>query len=89
MSFVITAPCVGDFSCVEVCPVDAISPGPEHADFDSAEQMYIDPRTCINCGICVEVCPVLAIYEAAALPARYRHYEDLNGAYFLDREAKR
>ncbi|MFV0276607.1 MAG: indolepyruvate ferredoxin oxidoreductase subunit alpha [Parahaliea sp.] len=86
MSFVITAPCVGDFSCVEVCPVHCISPGPEEADFDGAEQMYINPEVCINCGICVEVCPVLAIYEAATLPEKYRHYEDINREYFRHRD---
>lgn len=85
MSYVIAAPCIADYSCVEVCPVDCIGPGPEEPGFEEAEQLYIDPRLCINCGICVEVCPVLAIYEAGALPEKYIQYEDINRDYFLQR----
>src|SRR3546814_2834636 len=58
MAYVIAAPCVSDFSCVEICPVNAIHPGPSDPVFDAAEQLYIDPDTCINCGACVEACPV-------------------------------
>src|SRR3546814_2392838 len=72
MAYVIAAPCVSDFSCVEICPVNAIHPGPSDPVFDAAEQLYIDPDTCINCGFCVEACPVLAIYDEGNLPKRWR-----------------
>ncbi|MCK9504278.1 MAG: 4Fe-4S binding protein [Porticoccaceae bacterium] len=84
MAYVITAPCVADYSCVEICPVNCISPRPETADFDSAEQLYINPAVCIDCGACVKVCPVLAIYEAGALPDKWKHYAAINQDYFLE-----
>ena len=83
MAYVIAAPCIGDYSCVEICPVNCISPGPTDRDFDDAEQMYINPDVCIDCGACVDVCPVLAIYEADTLPQKWRHYAQVNKQYFL------
>jgi ferredoxin len=82
MAFVIAAPCIADYSCIEICPVNCIGPVPEDALFDAAEQMYIDPSFCISCGACAEVCPVKAIYDAAALPPSWRHYEQINRDYF-------
>jgi len=82
MAYVIAAPCIADFSCIEVCPVNAIGPGPDDTAFEAAEQLYIDPGTCINCGACVETCPVLAIYEEGCLPQRWAHYVDVNRQYF-------
>lgn len=87
MPFVIAAPCVADYSCVEVCPVDCISPTPTDIGFSSAEQLYIDPRRCIDCGVCVDVCPVGAIFTAESLPARWAHYAEVNRGYFEDRES--
>lgn len=82
MTYVITSPCVSDFSCVEVCPVDAIHPGPSDRAFDDTEQLYINPETCVNCGVCVAACPVAAIYEEDALPERWKHYTQINRDYF-------
>lgn len=82
MTYVITAPCVADFSCVEVCPVDCIGPRPQESAFDGAEQLYIDPLKCIDCAACAEACPVLAIYKESALPVKWRHYADINRQYF-------
>lgn len=87
MAYVIAAPCVSDFSCVGICPTDAIHPGPSHPGFEAAEQLYIDPDACINCGACVEACPVLAIFEAGSLPERWRHYAEVNRQYFLQGRA--
>ena len=82
MAYVITAPCVADYSCLEVCPVQCISPGPDQAEFEHTEQLYIDASACIDCGACVDVCPVLAIYEANSLPEQWRHYAQVNRDYF-------
>lgn len=88
MPYVITAPCVADYSCLEVCPVDCISPGPDDGHFDNTEQLYIDPDVCIDCGACVKVCPVLAIYEADSLPDKWQHYADVNREYFQQIEQR-
>jgi ferredoxin--NADP+ reductase len=82
MAYVIAAPCIADYSCVEICPVNCIRPGPADDDFTHAEQMYIDPHTCINCGACVQACPVLAIYEEGCLPPKWQHYAQVNRDYF-------
>jgi ferredoxin len=86
MAYVIAAPCIADYSCIEICPVDCISPGPKDKDFDDAEQMYINPEVCINCGACVDACPVLAIYSDDCLPSKWRHYAQINREYFAKRK---
>jgi ferredoxin len=85
MAFVIAAPCVADYSCVEICPVNCISPGPQDPDFKQAEQMYIDPQKCIECGACFDVCPVTAIYCEDSLPAKWQHYAEINRDYFIQK----
>ncbi len=85
MAHVIAAPCVADYSCVEICPVGCISPRASEGDFDDAEQLYINPDVCIDCGACIEVCPVSAIFEAGCLPDKWRHYAQVNKDYFLAR----
>ncbi|AHC25597.1 MULTISPECIES: 4Fe-4S dicluster domain-containing protein [Mycobacteriaceae] len=82
MAFVIAAPCVADYSCVEVCPVDCIHPTPDEAGFDTAEQLFIDPESCIDCEACVQACPVDAIFDAARIPARYTDYVEHNAQYY-------
>ena len=47
--------CVGCRTCVDVCPVGAISMG------DTVAQ--IDQEICINCGACQGACSVNAIEE--------------------------
>ena len=84
MTYVITAACVADYSCVEICPVDCISPGPDDAGFEEAEQMYIDPTRCIDCAACVEACPVLCIYAKDELPNKFKHYLEINAEYFKE-----
>ena len=85
MPYVIASPCIADYSCVEVCPVDCISPGPEEPGFGRAEQMYIDPTRCIDCAACVEVCPVNAIFDRNRLPERWQRYAQINAEYFQQR----
>ena len=84
MAYVITAPCIADYSCLEICPVDCISPGPEEKQFEAVEQLYIDPEVCIDCGACVKACPVLAIYEEGTLPEKWKHYAQVNREYFQE-----
>lgn len=82
MAYVITAACIADYSCVDICPVDCISPSPQSDEFDTAEQLYINPTTCIDCAACVQACPVLAIYKEDLLPQHYAHYRQINADYF-------
>ena len=88
MAYVIAAPCIADYSCVEICPVNCISPGPDDPEFDHAEQMYIDPDACIDCGACVKACPVLAIHKKELLPEKWQHYADINREYFVQQKAE-
>ena len=46
--------CIGCGSCVQLCPVNAIS-------FDGDGKAIIDPNLCIKCGTCEASCPVQAI----------------------------
>lgn len=45
--------CTNCGACVDVCPVDAISPGDG--------KHVIDKDKCVDCGACVDECPVEAI----------------------------
>lgn len=82
VAFVITGGCCGDSSCIPVCPVQCIRPRPGDADFVSAEQLYIDPATCIDCGACMDECPVGAIAGEWDLPEDLEEYTAVNAAYF-------
>ncbi|NLT06030.1 MAG: 4Fe-4S binding protein [Solirubrobacterales bacterium] len=84
MAYVINEPCIGvkDASCVEVCPVDCIHPTPDEADWDTVDQLFIDPDECIDCDACVEACPVDAITPEDMVPERWRRFIDLNAAYY-------
>ncbi len=48
-----TSKCVGCETCVNACPVSAISMNDGKAN--------VDAGTCIDCGTCVGECPVEAI----------------------------
>ncbi|MEA2514650.1 MAG: hypothetical protein QOF33_3057 [Thermomicrobiales bacterium] len=78
MTYVITQPCIGtkDASCVEVCPVDCI-----HSD-DNADQYFINPDECIDCGVCAEVCPVEAIFFEDDVPEQWAEFIGKNKIYF-------
>ncbi len=84
MAYVIAEPCIGvkDNSCVEVCPVDCIHPTPGEPDYNSAEQLYIDPTECIDCDACVEACPVDAIFAEEHLPSEWLRYAQINADYY-------
>ena len=77
--------CVGHFEtsqCVEVCPVDCIHPTKDEPDFETADMLYIDPDTCIDCGLCVDECPVKAIFPEEDLPDEWNNYVQLNIDYY-------
>ncbi|MGC8803667.1 MAG: DUF362 domain-containing protein [Bacteroidales bacterium] len=55
MAHVINNDCTACGTCINECPVGAISEG----------QIYkIDPEVCTDCGACADVCPVGAIHPA-------------------------
>ncbi|UJA19374.1 ferredoxin family protein [Thermoleophilia bacterium SCSIO 60948] len=86
MTYVIVGSCVKDDVCIDVCPVDCIHPKPGDPDFETAEQLYIDPAVCIDCDACVEACPVDAIYAEGEVPARDADSTDLNALFFAERQ---
>ena len=53
MAYVISVECTLCGSCVEVCPVEAISEGDT--------QYKIDAVLCTDCGACMDECPSEAI----------------------------
>ncbi|MDX6261523.1 MAG: ferredoxin/flavodoxin---NADP+ reductase, partial [Kribbellaceae bacterium] len=74
MAYVIAGDCCSDASCVAVCPMNSIHPSP-----GSMDQLFVDPRTCIDCGACADVCPVGAAKPAEkATPVEV----ELNRSYF-------
>ena len=82
MTYVITGSCIKDDSCIEVCPVDCIHPKPDAPDFETAEQLYIDPAECIDCDACVEACPVDACFAEDQLPDEWTKYTAINVEYY-------
>jgi ferredoxin--NADP+ reductase len=85
MTYVIAGSCIKDDACVEVCPVDCIHPAPGEPDFETAEQLYIDPVECIDCDACVAACPVNAIYPDVDVPESERESIDMNALFFAER----
>lgn len=68
MTHVITAICLRDTACVDVCPVECIIIGKPESEWP---WLYIDPDTCIDCGACVPECPYEAIFPEDEVPAAY------------------
>lgn len=68
MTHIITALCLRDSSCVEVCPVECIIPGKPETEWP---WYYIDPDTCIDCGACIPECPYEAIFPEDEVPTDY------------------
>ncbi|MGH9488522.1 MAG: 4Fe-4S dicluster domain-containing protein [Terriglobales bacterium] len=84
MAYVIAEPCIGtkDSACVDACPVDCIHPKTDEGEFADAQQLFIDPVECIDCGACVPVCPVTAIFALDDLPEQWKDYAAKNAVYF-------
>ena len=68
MAYVITSLCLRDNGCLDVCPVDCISPGKPVEQWPT---YYIDPYSCIACGACVPECPFSAIFPDHSVPVEY------------------
>ena len=88
MPYVIAEPCIGikDTACVDACPVDAIHPRRDEADFATATQLYIFPDDCTNCGACIPVCPVSAIFAVEDLPEKWVHYAAINASWYTNKQ---
>ncbi|GAA1481510.1 FAD-dependent oxidoreductase [Gordonia sinesedis] len=82
MPHVVTQACCGDASCVYACPVNCIHPTPDEPGFGTAEMLYIDPSTCVDCGACVTACPVGAIVPGHRLPAGQERFTDVNASMY-------
>ena len=52
MAYVISDDCVACGTCIDECPVGAISEGDKYS---------IDPEQCTECGTCADACPSGAI----------------------------
>jgi len=53
MAYTITEECISCGTCVDECPVTAISEGDD--------RYIIDAKLCTDCGTCAEACPTEAI----------------------------
>ena len=84
MTYVITGSCIKDDACIEVCPVDCIHPKVGALDFETAEQLYIDPAVCIDCDACVEACPVDAIFADFNVPEKHEYALEVNEEFFAE-----
>jgi NAD-dependent dihydropyrimidine dehydrogenase PreA subunit len=84
MAYVIAEPCIGtkDTACTDACPVDCIHPKKDEAGHTEADQLFIDPVECIDCGACVPVCPVSAIYAGDDLPENFAQFADKAKVHF-------
>ncbi len=84
MPYVICEPCIGvkDTACTEVCPVDCIHPKRDEEGFEAAEQLYINPDECIECGACSSVCPVEAIYRDDEIPKKWQSFIQKNADHY-------
>jgi ferredoxin len=81
MTHTITALCLRDTACVDVCPVECIIPGKPESEWP---WLYIDPDTCIDCGACVPECPYEAIFPEDEVPNAYTMKD---GQYIADTKA--
>ena len=53
MAYVISDDCIACGTCIDECPVEAISEGYKYS---------INPDLCTECGTCADACPSEAIH---------------------------
>jgi ferredoxin--NADP+ reductase len=70
-----------------VCPQNCIHPVPGEPGFESAETLFIDPRSCIDCTACVEACPASAIKPEQALTVTESPYAARNREFYAQAPA--
>jgi ferredoxin--NADP+ reductase len=86
MTFTITQGCCHDASCLAVCPVNCIHPTRDEPEFGTVEMLYVDERSCIDCGACADACPVDAVTFAPRLRGDQRRYVEINAAFYRGRD---
>ena len=62
MAYVISDDCIACGTCIDECPVGAISEGDKYS---------INPDMCTECGTCADVCPVSYTHLRAHETASY------------------
>ena len=58
MAYVISDDCIACGTCIDECPVEAISEGDKYS---------INPDLCTECGTCADACPSEAIHLGEAI----------------------
>jgi ferredoxin len=58
--------------------------GTKDAD-DTADQYFINPDECIDCGVCAEVCPVEAIFFEDDVPEQWVSFIAKNRDYYANK----
>lgn len=64
------------------CPVNCIHPAPGEPGFGEAEMLYVDAKSCVDCGACVTACPADAIVPHTTLTASQKPFLAINAEYF-------
>ena len=84
MSHFINENCQGckDTGCTTVCPVDCIHPRKDSPEFEGADQLYIDPSSCIDCGLCVPICPAHATARVIDATPETEKYIKINADHY-------
>ena len=73
MAYKINDDCTACGTCIDECPVEAISEG---------DIYKIDPDICTDCGACADVCPVEAIHPAEQY-CNLKNQKGLNEPFFI------
>ena len=75
MAYVISDDCIACGTCIDECPVEAISEGDIYS---------INPDVCTDCGTCADVCPSEAIHPADnTIYKKYRLLSTEGGLFYF------